>query len=437
MIRPTRRAVLVFAIGTPLSLLLVITNPALWPFSFDYGVLVLLVIATDALLALPARRLAVNVSTPSRLYIGERGYVTAVIAVARHHRPVRFQFLCDQRGDLEPTEIVTCELIGGGEARAALAIVPRRRGRLWIDRIWIRWQGPLAFVTLTRIVDVDRSIDVVPNIRGVQSAALQFFAQEAILGVKVQQQKGEGAEFNALRDYTPGLDSRMIDWKHSARHRKLLCKEFQTERNHQIVLCFDTGYLMSEPLDGIPRLDHAINAGLVLAWISLRGGDLVGTYGFDATLRQYRQPVRGISRFARLQQATAELNYHHNETNFTLGLAELNARLKRRALVILFTDFVDTLTAELLIESLQRIALRHVVVFVTLRDALLQRMLDASPERFATVAQAVVAHDLQRDRRLVLERLDRLGIHCLDVPSQGLSVSLINRYLLIKQRGLI
>src|SRR5262249_8703513 len=159
-----------------------------------------------------------------------------------------------------------------------------------------------------------------------------------------------------------------IDWKHSARHLKLLSKEFRTERNHQIMLAFDTGYLMCEPLEGIPRLDHAISAGLLLAWISLRQGDLVGTYGFDAAVRQYLQPMRGLASFARVQRATADLAYRHEETNFTLGLAELSQRLKRRALLVLFTDFVDTVTAELLVESLQRVSNRHVVVFVTLRD---------------------------------------------------------------------
>jgi uncharacterized protein (DUF58 family) len=437
MIRPTRRAVLIFAVGVPLSLLMVIIDPALWPFSFDYGVLVLLVTATDALLAFPARLLDVKIATPARLYIGEGGIIAAVIAATGHRRVTRFALLCEQRGEVDPAEIITADLVAGEEARAKLPVVPRRRGKVWIERVWIRWQGPLSLVTMTRLIAVERSIDVVPNVRGVQSAALQFFAQEAIFGVKVQQQKGEGAEFDALRDYTPGLDSRVIDWKHSARHRKLVCKEFKTERNHPIVLAFDTGYLMSEPLDGIPRLDHAINAGLVLAWISLQSGDLVGTYGFDAAVRQYRQPIRGVSSFARLQQATAELAYRHDETNFTLGLAELSVRLKRRALVVLFTDFVDTVTAELLIESLQRIALRHVVVFVTLRDPLLQRMVDAPPDQFTNVAEAVVAHDLLRDRRIVFERLERLGVHCLDVASQGLSVGLINRYLLIKQRGLI
>jgi uncharacterized protein (DUF58 family) len=288
-----------------------------------------------------------------------------------------------------------------------------------------------------RRVAVGLSVDVVPNVRGVRSSTLQFFEREAIFGNKVQQSKGEGSEFEALRDYAPGLDSRFIDWKHSARHRKLLCKEFRVERNHQIVLAFDTGYLMVEPVDGLPRLDHAINAGLLLAWISLQAGDLVGLFGFDEVLRQYQQPRRGVSSFSRLQRATASFDYYHTETNFTLGLAELSARLKRRALVILFTDFIDTVTAELLVEATARVARRHVVVFVTLRDAVLHGIADAPPNRFEDVAKAVIAYDFLRERNTVFERLARLGVHCLDVPTRSLPVNLINRYLLIKQRGLL
>ena len=115
----------------------------------------------------------------------------------------------------------------------------------------------------------------------------------------------------------------------------------------------------------------------------------------------------------------------------------LRQRLRRRALVVLFTDFVDTTTAELLLESLQRISNRHVVLFVTLRDSVLQNIVDAPPDRFEDVTKSVVAHDMLRDREIVFERLERLGIHCLDVSATGLSSALINRYLQIKQRGLI
>jgi len=437
MIRPTGRIVFIFVCGIPLALLVAIYDPDLWVLSLAYGALVLLAALTDASLALPPRLLTVKIATPEHLAIGERGASTVTIAATRWPRPTTFELIADQRGEIEPSDIVIGTLAVGEPASVALPIVPRRRGQVHVERVWVRWRGPLGLVELTRKIPVDRSIDVLPNVRGVQGLALQFFTREAIYGIKTERHKGEGAEFEALREYVPGFDSRFIDWKHSARHRKLVCKEFQIERNHQVVMAFDTGYLMLEPIDGITRLDHAINAGLVLAWVSLRGGDLVGTYGFDAAVRHYLAPVRGMSGFARIRRSTAELDYHHQESNFTLGLAELNARLRRRALVILFTDFVDTITAELLIESMRRVANRHVVIFVTQRGSVLQRAVEAPPSQFTDVAQSVIAHDFLRERSIVLERLERLGVHCLDVPSRGLSVALINRYLMIKERGLI
>jgi uncharacterized protein (DUF58 family) len=437
MIRPTPRAVVVFAVGVPLALLLVVYNPGLWAWSLDYALLVLLAMATDWLLAFPNRRLRLEARAPASVQVGERGAVAVTIANVRHARKTHFELLCERSPEAASQDIVRAELAPGRDAQTAFVLLPQRRGRISIDAIWVRWRGPLGLMEFVRRVAVGLSVDVVPNVRGVRSSTLQFFEREAIFGNKVQQSKGEGSEFEALRDYAPGLDSRFIDWKHSARHRKLLCKEFRVERNHQIVLAFDTGYLMVEPVDGLPRLDHAINAGLLLAWISLQAGDLVGLFGFDEVLRQYQQPRRGVSSFSRLQRATASFDYYHTETNFTLGLAELSARLKRRALVILFTDFIDTVTAELLVEATARVARRHVVVFVTLRDAVLHGIADAPPNRFEDVAKAVIAYDFLRERNTVFERLARLGVHCLDVPTRSLPVNLINRYLLIKQRGLL
>ena len=437
MIRPTPRAVAIFTAGVPLALFLVIYNPGLWQWTVGYGVLVLMVIAADWAAAFPRRRLRLTTHAPDSVQIGESGAVVVTIVNSGWRQATEFELLCERQPEADPQDKVRAQLRPGQDAPARFVITPTRRGRITIEAIWLRWRGPLGLVEQSQRVEAARSIDVVPNIRGVRSATLQFLARDAPFGDKIQESKGEGSEFEALREYAPGLDSRFIDWKHSARHRKLLCKEFRTERNHQIVLAFDTGYLMVEPVDGLPRLDHAINAGLLLAWISLQGGDLVGLFGFDEALRQYQQPRRGISNFVRLQRASAGLDYHHTETNFTLGLAELSARLKRRALVVLFTEFIDTVTAELLVEATARIARHHVVVFVTLRDAVLHGIAEAPPDRFQDVAKAVIAYDFLRERNTVFERLARLGVHCLDVPSRNLPVGLINRYLLIKQRGLL
>ena len=369
LIRPTSRLVLLFAGGIPLALFIVIYDPALWPLSINLGVLVAIAGVSDALLALKPRALHARFELPERIFIGEAGAIVATLSAPGHRRTVAVDLIAEQQGEVEPPRIVPGIVDAGAEARIDLPVVPTRRGRIKVERVWMRWRGPLALVELGRQAAIEGSIPVLPNVRGVHGTALQLFVREAIYGIKTQQQKGEGTEFDALREYVPGLDSRFIDWKHSARHRKIICKEFRIERNNQVMFAFDTGYLMLEPVEGLTRLDHAINAALVLAWISLQGGDLVGTYGFDATVRHYARPQRGVSSFPRVQRATAELDYHHQEANFTLGLAELSSRLKRRTLVILFTDFVDTITAELLIESMQRMANRHLLLFVTQRGS--------------------------------------------------------------------
>jgi uncharacterized protein (DUF58 family) len=436
MIRPTRRAVLIFVAGLPISLLLVSIFPASWVFTLDYSVLVLLAMAADALVAWPARRLTVHVSVPDHLFIGEAGAITVTLAAAP--RRMRLELLAGQVGNLDPPAITVAEIAPGATVIARLALLPRRRGRVTVEKIWLRWQGPLRLMQCVRRIPAGRSVEVLPNISGVRGAALMFLARESIYGTRVLRERGgEGTEFDSLKEYVQGLDSRFMDWKHSARHRKLVCKEFRIERNHPIVLAFDTGHLMQEPLAGIPRLDHAISAGLLLAWIALRGGDLVGTYGFDAVVRHYVAPMRGMAALGHLQRATTELDYHHEETNFTLGLAELALRLRRRALVVLFTDFVDTVTAELLVESLRHMAQRHLVVFASLSDPYLAQTLDRRPAHIDEVAEAVIAADFLRDRQTVFERLDRLGVHCLDVAREQFSVRLINRYLTMKQRNLI
>src|ERR1019366_547819 len=104
---------------------------------------------------------------------------------------------------------------------------------------------------------------------------------------------------------------------------------------------YDPGHLMIEPIDDLPRLDHAVNAGLLLSWIGLRAGDLVGMFSFDARVRFYRPPIPGPANFGQIQRAAAGIAYHTEETNFTLALADLETRLKRRSLIILFTEFVD------------------------------------------------------------------------------------------------
>ncbi len=162
----------------------------------------------------------------------------------------------------------------------------------------------------------------------------------------------------------------------------------QSLANSSLVMAIDTGHLMREPLNGIPNLDHAINNGLVLGYACLRHGDRIGMFGFDSKMRLFTEPVGGTHHFNYFLKASADLESRPEETNFTLAFAELLTQLKQRSLVILQTEFVDTTMAELMIENVERLAARHVVIFVTLRDPSLHDIVNAPPTRPASINAA-------------------------------------------------
>lgn len=437
MIRPTPRAALLFTVSVPLALVIVVSSlRPFWYVSLYFPFTVFVLIAIDAMAILPGRRLHIGVGVPNRLYLGHTGVASLHIEGDGCVRALPMQALLELSGDADPSSPVS-GVMTDGRLDLQLFFKPHKRGLLAVDAIWLRWQGPYGLVEAQRREVVGDTVEVVPDVKGIHEAALQFFSRDAVYGVKTQRLKGEGTEFESLCEYAPGMDSRLIDWKRSAHHRKLLCKEFRQERNHQIVMGFDTSHLMLEPIGGIPKLDHAIKAALLLGWISLYSGDLIGGCAFDMHFRNFLKPGRGMHYFTQSQRFTSALDYRTEETNFTLGLAELNSRLQRRALVVLFTEFVDSISAELLIESLQLMSRKHVVVFVAMRDPMLSAMQGAFPDSFASVAKAVIADDMLRERLIVLERIARLGVHCLDVSAQAVSTSLLNRYLMIKQRGLL
>ena len=331
----------------------------------------------------------------------------------------------------------TLDVAPGEIGEILITLRPIRRGRATIDRIWLRWAGPAGLMRRELIWQIGADIPVIANVRAVRDAALRLSAVDALTGLKPQRQQGEGSEFEALREYTPGLDQRAIDWKHSARHRALICKEFRAERNHQIVIAFDTGYLMREPLNGIPKIDHAINAGLLLTYAALRTGDRVDLFGFDEDVHLSTDFVSGTHRFGLLQRAATNIDYSSDETNFTLGLSKLLTRLRRRSLVVLLTDFVDSTTAALMIDHLTHLVSRHLVLFVTFEDPDLGAAIDARPTGIDRMAHAVIADGFARERQLVIRQLTHLGVHCLETPVDAVGPELINRYIAIKRLELI
>lgn len=430
MIHPTLRAAVALGVAAPVALLVAFAAPTWWVFGPVWLAVVLAGIGADAA-ALMRQRVVADVRAPGVLHVGEPDGV-AVRIDARV--PVAVDFTVDVEGPTAALAPQTVRVAPGTGVEPSIEICPHRRGTVHLTRLWLRTEGPLGFAARTLRRPLDVECPVVPNIASVKRQAIVFAASDAPLGVKPQFQKGTGSEFEALREYAAGLDTRTIDWKHSARHRMLLCKEFQTERNHHVVLALDTGRLMAETVDGLPKLDHAIGALLLLGYVSLKSGDKVGLAAFDARTRAFVAPAGGVGTMARLQSALATIDYSTAETNFTLALADLRTRLSRRSLIVVATDFVDTVTAGLMLDNVGHLAKRHLIMFVALTDTSLERPFARRPHDLEDVARAVVAHDLIRERQAVFAKLARLGVLCVEAPAARLGPALINRYLAVKAR---
>ena len=435
--RPTLSAAALVACGILASLATNLLAPDYWLFPAIYVGIVLLMVGADAANAIPRRDVNLTSTVPSSIFVGEESQIELRVSLTAPRSPTMAGVRLDVDGCLEPVAPDQTMFVPGASSTAVFSLHPTRRGQGRIKTVWYHWKGPFRLIRLVRRMELNKTINVVPNIRSVQQQAISFANDDSLTGQKKATRLGDGSEFASLRDWITGLDHRAIDWKHSARHRKLVCKEFQAERNQQIILAFDTGHLMSEVVEGAPRLDHAISAGLLLAYTSLKIGDRVGLFAFDSGVRQILGPDSGSRQFELLRQMTSAFDYSTHETNFTLALMDLIGRLNQRSLIVIQSEFVDTVTAELMVENLTRLVNRHLIIFATQSDPGLLDHTGREPSSFGGITRAVLAADILKERQITLERLRRIGVHCIDVPARQLNGELLDKYIDIKRLELI
>jgi uncharacterized protein (DUF58 family) len=393
-------------------------------------------VVLDALLAGRAKDLAITLLPD--VEVGEPGWLQVLAQFGGGWRSrVECALGCDAR------------LLSGGHARVGLVcgvgnawaanveFRPSRRGTAEFEELWLRWTGPLGLGARQARRSIAQSVRIWPNIAPIRSSALQAFLRNAQFGLIARRIRGEGTMFEALSEFQPGMDKRRIDWKASARHSQLYAKEYEAERNNQIVFAFDCGQAMCEPVAGLPRIDRAITAALTSAYVALKAGDRVALFGFAARPELFTPFVTDARQFKRLQVAAAGLDYRAQEPNFTLALATLAARLQRRSLIVVFSDFTDPTSAQLMIESVGRLTKRHVVLFVTMHDEELGGIATAPPDDMQHLAMAVSADALLSQRALVLSQLRQRGVDVIEAPYEAIGTRLIDAYLAIKRKGAI
>ena len=417
--------------------------PDLWLIGAGWVAAILGLIVLDALLSTSIRRMEPNIDAPGSGYVGHDYDIRVTTEFGPGIPPRAPEQRLSVNDRITVTPVIARAGVGDGGMLSLFGMRTDLRGTAVLERIWTRWRGPLGLVWRQRIDPLQSEIPVTSDTQMVRDTAAEIFTKDANIGQKLQRLRGDGTEFDGLTEWLPGMDKRSIDWKHSARHGTLLSREFRTERNHNIVFAFDSGHLMAEEVENVEtgeamtKLDRALNAALLMAFVSLKIGDKIGMYAFDERPYLYAPAIGSTRSFAQIRRVSAQVNYSTAETNFTLGLSQLAQNLQRRTLIVVFTDFVDSTQAELMVENMSRLLKRHIVIFVAFRNTALDKLITQNADTPEEAAASLIGDGLMRERDIVLRRLERMGVNVIDADAETLNMKVLNTYMLLKARNAI
>ncbi len=330
----------------------------------------------------------------------------------------------------------TLQLAPATAATFAYRLRPTARGDAVFDGVQLRLASPLRLWRQSRIAGAPQRVRVYPNFAPLTKFAL-FSAEQAsrLVGAHLKRRRGEGTDFHQMREYRVGDSLRQIDWKATSRSRKLISREYQDEKNQQLVMLLDTGRRMMAQEGELAHFDHVLNASLVVSYLALRQGDGVGLFASGGDAR-WVAPQRGMGAIDTLLRASYDLQPRPVATDYLAAATELSLRQRRRALVMLVTNVRDE-DIEDLLAAVRLLQKRHLVCVASLRERALD---DALNEEVHDLPGAIRAGALARyleQRTAAHDALRSHRVMVMDVASEELPAALVERYLAVKRDGLL
>jgi len=427
-------------LGAGLALLSVgwITRGALYV-TLLYDVALMVTAAADYLLSEKENAFRVEREMEERFAMGAENKVTIKIS-NRAQRKVTFLVKDEYPHRMELTSPREAQLtIPVGRSRAwRYSLLPTARGKYDFGNTVLRFRTRLGLLWRQITYPTATDVKVYPDIREARKHELYAHRnRRPEPGLRRMRVRGQGREFESLREFVIGDEIRDISWAATARRGKVITRQYTIERSQNIVVLLDTGRLMTARIGKLTKLDHAVNATLSIAYVAAAGGDNVGLVAFSRRVVSYLPPRRGRDQINRLMEALYSLEPQMIEPSYKRAFNFFGANCKRRSLVVILTDLVDRdASAELLAHTSQLIP-RHLPLIITIGDTDLREMVRAQPATSGDVYRQAVAEEILRQREEALMRIRHAGGLALDVPAGRLSLELVNKYLEVKERGLL
>ncbi|WP_393098528.1 DUF58 domain-containing protein [Streptomyces sp. LN325] len=431
----TGRAALLAAIGTiPIG----VWGPS-WTGILAVNAPLALACACDAALAAPVRRLGLTRSGDTSVRLGERADVTLSVTNPSG-RPLRARL----RDAWPPssweagTEVAASRhrltVPPGERRRLTTRLRPTRRGDRHADRVTIRSYGPLGLFSRQGSHKVPWTVRVLPPFTSRKHLPSKLARLRELDGRTSVLTRGEGTEFDSLREYVPGDDTRSIDWRATARQSTVAVRTWRPERDRHILLVLDTGRTSAGRVGDAPRLDASLDAALLLAALASRAGDRVDLLAYDRRVRALVQGRAAGDVLPSLVAAMATLEPELVETDARGLTATALRTARRRSLIVLLTTLDAAPVEEGLLPVLSRLTQRHTVLVASVADPHVARMASARGNADAVYEAAAAAH-AQAERRRTAEELTRHGVTVVDATPDDLPPALADAYLALKAAG--
>ena len=325
-----------------------------------------------------------------------------------------------------------------GAATERADLRPVRRGRATEGTLHLRLRGPWGLCWRQRRRALPWNVTVFPNLVEAAIRALPTQVQRRReAGLRNVRRLGEGRVFESLREWVPGDDTRVIDWKATAKRGKPMARQYEDERRQQVLIAVDAGRMLTAESEGRARLEAVIDAALQLAYAAIEHDDNVGLLVFADRIQHFVSPARGRRALRRILDALATTEGRLVEPDYPGAFAFLAARNRKRALTVVFTDVIDRTASDALVSQVGSLRPRHLPLAVTLRNPELDRLAAARAATVASAFERAAAEELLQAREEALADMRARGVLILDVPPTGAAKAVVDQYTLLKRRAAI
>ena len=314
-------------------------------------------------------------------------------------------------------------------------VTPSSRGDAAFGDVHVRLEGPLGLCARQVVVQAGEAVKVYPDLTALSRSALELARAADEVAARPARRRSEGREFESLREYRTGDDARTIDWKASARRAKTMVRLHRPEQDQPVMLVLDCGRHMAGRVDGRRKLDHAVDAALRLARVSLDQGDLVGVVAFAREVQAHVPPRKGAAHLRELTRALYRVEATLEESDYGRALDVCFARHHKRTLVVVLSDLLDLETSAALVKRALALAPRHLPLVASLHDRSLAELAEQVPRSTQDAYERQVAARLEDEYRLTAARLRDAGALVVRAPATTFSAEAVNAYLRVKREG--